>query len=321
MRFGRAFLIGALALSAILPVAARAARPIVIIDTDVGDDIDDAYALAWALSSPKLDVRLITASFGDTALRARMLRRMLGEIGRGNVAIGAGPATPPATVFTQAHWASDAPRDRGGEIDAIALTLDLIRAHPGRVTLIALAPLTTIRPMIARDPATFRKLKRVLVMGGSIRRGYDKGGKPSPVPDAEYNTARDPGGLRALLASGVPVTLFPLDSTQVRPDDATLTRWLGAGTHVAKLLAALTAEWRTTNPWKQTVPTLFDAVPVAAAIDPKLCPTQPLHIEVDDKGFTRAIPGSANALACLISNGPAVVARIDEDISPIARSH
>ncbi|HEY0270075.1 MAG TPA: nucleoside hydrolase, partial [Sphingomonas sp.] len=218
-RFRRALLIGALALLSGLPVAARAARPIVVIDTDVGDDIDDAYALAWALSSPKLDVRAITTGFGDTALRARLARRMVATLGRGDVSVGAGPVTAPATTFTQAHWAEASPAMAAP--DAVALTLGLIRAHPGKVTLIALAPLTDVGAMIARDPATFRKLKRVLVMAGSIRRGYDKNGLPSLAPDAEYNVARDPA---ALLGSGVAVTLFPLDSTQIRPDDATLAR-------------------------------------------------------------------------------------------------
>jgi inosine-uridine nucleoside N-ribohydrolase len=315
----RARFLGALA-ALFLAVPATATKPIVVIDTDVGDDIDDAYAMAWALSSSKLDVRMITTALGDTTLRARMVRRMLAALGREDVAVGVGPATPPGTTFTQARWAAAGPDEKDGEADAIALTLDLIRTHPGKVTLIALAPLTTIGAMIARDPVTFRKLKRVLAMGGSIRRGYDKDGKPSLVPDAEYNAARDPAGLRALLASGVPVTLFPLDSTQIRPDATTLARLLGAGTPAANTLAELTGEWRATNPWKQTVPTLFDALPVAAAIDAKLCPAEPIAITVDDRGFTRPDPKGAIANVCLISNGPAIVARMTADLAP-PRSH
>ena len=50
-----------------------------------------------------------------------------------------------------------------------------IRRHPGQITLIAIGPLSTVQAAIERDPATFRKLKRVVMMGGSIYRGYDDG--------------------------------------------------------------------------------------------------------------------------------------------------
>jgi inosine-uridine nucleoside N-ribohydrolase len=62
-------------------------------------------------------------------------------------------------------------------------------------------------------------------------------------------------------------------------------------------LQILVAEWgRATN---QTTPTLFDVVAAAYAIDPATCPTTPLHIEVDDKGFTRPSSGAPNASVCL----------------------
>lgn len=322
LREWRVRLFGALAitLAMVIPMieaaaasAKGAARPIIVIDTDIGDDIDDAYAISWALHSPALDVRAIVTAFGDTQLRARQVRRMLGMLGRADIAVGAGPETPPATLFTQKDWAEAEPATPPAR-DGIALTLDLIRAHPGQVTLIALAPLTNIRTMIARDPKTFAKLKSVLLMGGSIRRGYDKDGVPSMTPDAEYNAAQSPDGLRALLASGVPVTLFPLDSTQVKLDAGTAERLAAGTTPTDRLLTDLTAQWRATNPWKQTVPMLFDALPVAALLDPTLCPAEPIAIRVDDKGFTHVDPAGAKARACLASDGAAINARLAADL-------
>jgi purine nucleosidase len=65
-------------------------------------------------------------------------------------------------------------------------------------------------------------------------------------------------------------------------------------------LLSLYEEWRasTGNP----TPTLFDAMAVAEAIDPALCPTTPMHIEIDDKGFTRPVGGVPNAQVCLDSD-------------------
>ena len=54
----------------------------IIIDTDIGDDVDDAFAVALALRSPELEILGITTTFGDTETRAKLLDRMLGEGGR-----------------------------------------------------------------------------------------------------------------------------------------------------------------------------------------------------------------------------------------------
>src|SRR5437588_2439923 len=62
----------------------------VLIDTDVGDDIDDAFALALALSSPELDVRGITTVAGDAHTRALIVCRLLYAVGRSDVPVAAG---------------------------------------------------------------------------------------------------------------------------------------------------------------------------------------------------------------------------------------
>src|SRR5689334_6117156 len=66
----------------------------VIIDTDIGDDIDDAFAIALALRSPELDILGISTDYGDTAGRARILDRLLREAGRRDIPVAVGAATP-----------------------------------------------------------------------------------------------------------------------------------------------------------------------------------------------------------------------------------
>ena len=65
-------------------------------------------------------------------------------------------------------------------------------------------------------------------------------------------------------------------------------------------LQVLTAEWQRAA--HQTTPTMFDVVAVAYALNPELCPTTPLHIEVDGSGFTRESAGAANVNVCLNSD-------------------
>ena len=68
------------------PVAARTADKI-ILDTDIGDDIDDAFALSLALNSPELKIVGITSAWGNTALRSRLLDRILCETGREDIPV------------------------------------------------------------------------------------------------------------------------------------------------------------------------------------------------------------------------------------------
>jgi inosine-uridine nucleoside N-ribohydrolase len=186
--------------------------------------------------------------------------------------------------------------------DAIGFILREAKEHPGQITIIGIGPLFNVQAAIEKDPETFKKLKRVVIMGGSIERGYDTGTDNKRPPDAEWNIKCDPAGLRALLASGVPVYMMPLDSTQVRLSQHDLEEILAHGSPVTDQLALLYHQWVWGNDVRWTTPTLFDPVAVAYSIRPDLCPTTPMRIEVDDKGFTRRVEGELNAQVCLKSD-------------------
>jgi inosine-uridine nucleoside N-ribohydrolase len=277
-----------------------AEQQLVILDTDIGDDIDDAFALALLLQSPEVKLLGITTAYGDTELRARLVDRYLQAVGRADIPVTAGAQTPHSNVFSQEAYASQAPaREHPGSIKFL---LDQIRAHPGQITLIAIGPLKNVQVAIGRDPATFRQLKRVVMMGGSVYRGYD-GGKPAEsnqAPSPEWNIRCDPAGAQALLASGVPVFMMPLDSTQIRLSQDQLGTILSHGSPLTDQLTLLYHQWTGAESWK--MPTLYDPMAVTYAIRPELCPTQPTHLEVDEKGFTRPGPGEPNAQVCLRSN-------------------
>ncbi len=270
-------------------------KQLVILDTDIGDDIDDAFALALLLRSPEVKLLGITTAFGDTPLRARLVDRYLAAVGRDDIPVMAGVQTPATNHFTQAAYALQEPERKHG--DAIGFLLREIAAHPGEITLIAIGPLFNEQAAIARDPAAFRKLKRVVLMGGSVYQGYGDLNQP---PSAEWNILCDPAGARSLLASGVPVFMMPLDSTQVHLTLPELGGVLAHGSPLTDQLTLLYHQWTGADAWK--MPTLFDPVAVAYAINPALCPVQPMRLEVDDKGFTRPVAGEPNAQVCLKSD-------------------
>src|SRR5271169_78113 len=76
-----------------------------IIDTDIGDDIDDAFAVGLALASKELNIVGITSAWGDTRLRSQLLDRLLCETGRGDIPVATGIATDSKTEFSQSAWA------------------------------------------------------------------------------------------------------------------------------------------------------------------------------------------------------------------------
>lgn len=271
----------------------------VILDTDIGDDIDDAFALALVLASPRLQLLGVTTAWGDTDLRARLVARFLAETGHSGIPVAAGPATKANSVFTQRHWAEAFPAKQWPS--GISFVLDAIRRNPGQITLISIAPFSNVGALIDQDPKTFRKLKSVVIMGGSIRRGYgDLGYLPDRGASPEYNVLMDIPAAKKLFASGVPIYMMPLDSTQLKLDEVMRATLFSQGSPTTDALALLYQQWTasTLNP----TPTLFDAMAVAEAIDPALCPTQPMHIEIDDRGYTRVTPGPPNANVCLESN-------------------
>src|SRR5467141_2357649 len=269
----------------------------VILDTDIGDDIDDAFAVALALRSPELQILGITTTFGDTATRAKLLDRFLAESGRPEIPVAAGVPLPPKSNLTQRHYAESGHFAKPSHPDAVAFLLDQIRRNPGQITLIAIGPLMNIGAAIDKDPATFRELKRVIIMGGSIKRGYgDLGFGPPTPPQPEWNILNDIPSAQKLFASGVPLFVMPLDATQLKLDEVKRAFLFTQGTPLSDALTLLYHQWG------QQTPTLFDPMTIAFLVNPSLCPVQHLHIRVDEKGFTRADPGPSNAQVCLESN-------------------
>lgn len=116
------------------------------------------------------------------------------------------------------------------------------------------------------------------------------------APSAEYNIASDVSAAKKLFASGVPIFMMPLDSTQLRLDAANRGALAAGGTPLASALTALYREWG------QETPTLFDAMAAAYVAEPGLCPVTPMHIDVDAQGYTRAGAGAANVSPCLASD-------------------
>ncbi|HTQ62075.1 MAG TPA: nucleoside hydrolase [Candidatus Solibacter sp.] len=283
-----------------IPAQASATSEKVIIDTDIGDDIDDAFAIALALKSPELQILGISTTFGDTEARAKILDRILGEAGRSDIPVLAGTPTHTTNPMSQRRYGDGGHFAKASHLNSVDFILGQIRRYPGQITLIAIGPQMNIGALIDKDRETFLKLKRVVMMGGSIQCGYSEfGACPGPPPSAEWNIINDIPAAQKLFSSGVPLYVMPLDSTQLKFDGVKRAYLFRQGTPITDALTLLYHEWG------QQTPTLFDPMTIAYILNPKICPVQPMHIRVDDKGFTRPEPGPPNAQVCLHSDSAA----------------
>src|SRR5687767_13127766 len=150
----------------------------VLIDTDIASDIDDAFALALALASPELDVQGITTCAAQAEDRAWIVCRFLSHAGIKPIPVAAGKAPQPDypvdwQIQYRRHPAPLFKRTQKLEKTSAADFLhDKLKARPGKLTIIALGPLTNIARLLDEHPEAKPLIKRIVLMGGALEVGY-----------------------------------------------------------------------------------------------------------------------------------------------------
>jgi purine nucleosidase len=315
MTFGKFATVGAallLFLWAASPAPAQPPTPVrvpILLDTDIGDDIDDALALALALASPEIDLRGVTTVGGDAHTRALIVCRLLYAIGRADVPVAAGAPARAIPDFSGQMQYGLRPcfRKRPEREGAVAFLYKQLKARPGELTLVAVGPLTNVAELFRKHPDCKPWVKRLVVMGGALRVGYEM--KPPPV--AEWNIKSDVKAAQAVLSSGVPLVVAPLDATaDLRFEGPERRRLWDAGSQLANELHALS------QLWDKKTPVLFDPLAVALCFTEKFCKMEAVRIEVDDKGLTRAVKGKPNARAATATDRAAFVKWYVERLAP-----
>jgi inosine-uridine nucleoside N-ribohydrolase len=276
-----------LALAAALPVSA-AERLKVVLDTDIGTDIDDAWALGFALAHPGFELLGVTVTDGDTAARAKVACKLLQAAGRGDVPVAIGRATkvPPERLDLQFSWAADFKAKKAVGKPAAQFLVDIAKKHPGEITLMAVGPLQNVADALRREPALGRYLKRVVLMSGCIRGTADKPAQIIP----EWNVVSATADAQLVYAAGLPLTIVPLDSTtQVRLADRERER---LRQHRSPLTVSLEALYRLWIESPQQRMTLHDQLAVAETANTGAFfgRVEELPLFVDDQGYTRIDP-------------------------------
>lgn len=253
-----------------------------ILDTDIGTDIDDAYALALILASPELELRGVTVVHNRTDQRAQLALKMLYETGHEHVPVAMGRLTGQESAVNQYPWAAGFDATRPVAQSAAEFLVAQVNAAPGELTILAVGPFTNLAEALALDPDLPLKVKEFVIMGGCV--GWPGGGQPEIM--AEYNVQVDIPASQALFRAASLLLVVPLDATRKVRLEADFRARLAA--RQSPLTDALTAMLAL---WPGEAPTLHDPLAVGMLLDEGLCGLSHLCLEVDDEGFTRPVPG------------------------------
>jgi purine nucleosidase len=246
-------------------------RQAVILDTDIGTNVDDAFAVALALSAPELDLIAITLSGGDMQVRSVCLIAVLDRLKARFERIprlGKGAAQP-LTRGKEFRWLGT--EGRGVEVwspellarvqdDGVSLIADEAMRSPGDAVLIAIGPLTNVATALRRHPELGSAVRRIFCMGGACLSldGRDFG--------YENNFGVDPVAARSVLNSGIPMTVLGTNVTRRISLSGRDLRRLGESKgQLERLLTQMARNWLEGMGRKTVL--LHDPVAVAAAID------------------------------------------------------
>lgn len=267
-----------------------------VLDTDIGTDVDDALALAVLLGSPEADLLGVTTVYGDTLLRARMARR-LASIAGPEVDI---PFVPGAreTLSGRAVWwpghegalfddLADEPVDPGG--DAVSYLVETAAANPGQVDVLAIGPLTNIALCLRRDPDFARNVRRVVMMGGDFS---------ADRRIVEHNFRCDATAAREVFDSDLRITVAGLNvTTQLALAQPEIDRIQAAGPLGVALRAEIEQFWQFHGkPWNNP----HDPVAALTLLRPDLFGVQSQTVRIlaegDQAGLVVSDPGQGRVV-------------------------
>jgi purine nucleosidase len=262
----------------------------IIIDTDPGQD--DAVAILLALASPEeVEVLGLTAVAGNVplALTERNARIVCELAGRRDVPVFAGCDAPLERALVTAEYV----HGKTG-LDGIPLpdpTMPLQRTHavdflidtlrdapPSTVTLCPLGPLTNIAVAFQRAPDIVDRVQEIVLMGGA----YFEVGNVTPA--AEFNIYVDPEAAKVVFASGVSITVMPLDVThKVLTTRPRIDAFRALGTQVGEVVASWTDFFERFDMEKygQDGAPLHDPCVIAHLVRPGLFTGRHVNVEIE----------------------------------------
>lgn len=273
----------------------------VLLDTDIGSDVDDALALLIALRSPEISLEGVTTVYGKTDLRAKIAEKMIDYSGK-NVPVYVGEATLLNGAKHCWHTglegegilsASDFERDYreiGINPGGVDFLVDKIMAGSDDMYLCTIGPLTNIARALRKEPRIAQKVKMCYTMAGAIafpqRLNLDNIAR---AQKSEHNIACDIQAAQTVFNSNLPITLFPLDVTSKTAINRKDFDCLNGGNELNRAVYNLVGKWFSYKDAllekKSKYTYMHDPLTLAAILRPGMIKTTKLNLHVNDMGI------------------------------------
>lgn len=246
----------------------------IIIDTDIGDDIDDILAVALALKSPEIDLVGITTVYENVTARAKIAARLLRIAGMQDIPIAVGLGSP---LLNKADGNilpcqySDKYESETGfyKGDAVDFLIEKISESDKDITIVAIGPLTNIACAIAKKPEIKEKIEKIVIMGGAYYQHMN-----------EWNTTCDPEAARIVHESEIDIIAVGVDVTlKCKLNDSQIEKIQSADNPLTDFLSETIKMWECGQ-----VLYLHDALAVAVVIDESLVETENGIVQVETRG-------------------------------------
>lgn len=261
----------------------------IIFDTDIGTDIDDAYALAFLVNSPEIEIEAVTTVWGDPLLRARIARKLLNLLERPDIPAAVGESMPleggrqPFLMGHEGNGVVEEDEDLPlSDAPACELIESLLRKYPHEIKVLLMAPQTNFGKMLLQKPELAGLIKEFVIMGGLPFYGPKEMERLGERP-VELNLSVDPQAARIVFESGTPITLIGANvtmPTMLRPEH--IERIKKHGTPVTDLLYKMTKEWLRVIDQDKTP--MHDPLAASAAFTLDFLDTMMLNVTIETKG-------------------------------------
>jgi len=250
----------------------------IILDTDIGSDVDDALALAMLLGSDSIDFLGITTVYGDTKLRAQIAAHLC-HLANRSIQVFAGLEKP---LSGREVWVSGSEGKAFSNLDqyapenksAVDFLVEKVNQNPGQIEVIAIGPLSNIASAIHQSESFATNVKRLWIMGGDFTK--DK---------TEHNFKCDVAAAKIVLESNISITILDLPSSQktiIKKDEIEKIKSSG------KLGTTLHAEilnW--IQPRQQDWTTPHDPIAVLAMLAPEFFQfSENGSVKIDENGLS-----------------------------------
>ena len=258
----------------------------ILIDTDPGDDIDDALALAYVLKCGRFEVVGITTTFKDTLSRARLVKKICKLAGE-NIPVYAGYGQPLKKMAVSSQEINQYTQDLDVDAympdgcNAVDFIIDCAKKYGEDLFIVGIGPLCNLSRAILKDPVTMQGVKGTVIMGGCFANDYP-----------EWNMYCDPDSAKVVFEQAKNLTAVGVDITSRTKltQEQSMQIEENVRDEFYTYVATLVKKWRTTH--NNDLPTLHDILAIATLVFPNVCTYETGKATIDVDGENQAKPGA-----------------------------